>query len=196
MQKWNRGFSLIEILVASFIFIIVLGIILNIYISGSDIYENTKYQADLQAQARLALNSMASELANATRTTPPVGQSPPNLWIPSAPNNNNITFYLPAYVLNEVTQKLQVSINANGVIQWDNTPLSYQFVSGQGTLTRTAGGIQTILARDVTSVQFINSAIDTSLYANEIRIILTLTKTTPRQRSITITLSSLVRLRN
>jgi prepilin-type N-terminal cleavage/methylation domain-containing protein len=190
-QKGKRGFTLTEVMIASFIFIMILGTILNIYISGSEVYENSKLQADLQAQARLALNSISAELANATKTTPSVGQSPPNISIPPAPGNNNMTFYLPTYVLDPVTQKLRVSINSSGTIQWDNnTPINYQYNSNQHTLVRVANGAQTILAHDVSSVQFNN----VSNY--EVGTTLTLNKSTPRGRNISITLSSIVRLRN
>jgi len=189
-QNRNRGFTLIEVMIASFIFLMILGVLLNIYISGSEVYENNKIQADLQAQARMGLNSVVNELSNATKTTAPVGQSPPNLYIPPAPGNNTITFYLPTYVLDTITLKPRVSINANGIIIWNNTPIVYQYDSGQRTLARVSNGVQTILARDVTSVQFLNVS------STEISVALTLSKATPKQRNITITLSSIIRLRN
>lgn len=190
-QKGNRGFTLIEVMIASFIFIMILGVILNIYLSGSEMYENNKLQADLQAQARLALNAMVAELSNATKTTLPLGQSPPNLLIPAAPGNDNMTFYLPVYVIDAITLKPRVNINATGLIQWDNTPINYQHNANQRTLVRVSNAAQTVLARDVSSVQFAN----VSNY--EIRVTLTLSKATPtKRRNITITLSSVIRLRN
>jgi len=189
-QNRNRGFTLIEVMIASFIFLMILGVLLNIYISGSEVYENNKIQADLQAQARMGLNSAVNELSNATKTTPPGGLTFPNILIPSAPGNNTITFYLPTYVLDTITLKPRVSINANGIIIWNNTPIVYQYDSGQRTLARVSNGVQTILARDVTSVQFLNVS------STEISVALTLSKATPKQRNITITLSSIIRLRN
>jgi len=190
-QKGNRGFTLIEVMIASLIFIMILGVILNIYLSGSEVYENSKLQADLQSQARLALNAAVAELSNATKTTAPVGQSPPNLSIPAAPGNDNMTFYLPAFVQDPITLKPRVSLNANGTIVWDNTPIVYQYNANQRTLVRVSNAVQTILARDVSAVQFVNVS------NFEMGVILTLSKATPtKQRNITITLSSLIRLRN
>jgi len=189
-QNRNRGFTLIEVMIASFIFLMILGVLLNIYISGSEVYENNKIQADLQAQARMGLNSVVNELSNATKTTPPGGLTFPNILIPPAPGNNTITFYLPTYVLDTITLKPRVSINANGIIIWNNTPIVYQYDAGQRTLARVSSGVQTILARDVTSVQFLNVS------STEISVVLTLSKMTPKQRNITITLSSIIRLRN
>jgi len=192
MQKQNRnsGFTLIEVMIASFIFIMILGVILNIYLSGSEVYENSKIQTDLQAQARMGSNSMVNELSNATKTTPPGGLTFPNILIPPAPGNNTITFYLPTYIMDVITLKPRVSINSTGIIAWNNTPIIYQFNSNQRTLVRVSNGVQTILARDVSSVQFINVS------GTEISVVLALSKTTPKQRNITITLSSIIRLRN
>ena len=189
-QKGNRGFSLVEVMVASLIFLMILGTILNIYISGSEVYENNKIQTDLQAQARMGLNSMVNELSNATKTTPPGGLTFPNILIPPAPGNTTMTFYLPTYVIDGVTLKPRVSINANGIIAWNNTPIVYQYDAGQRTLARVSNGVQTILARDVSAVQFANVS------NFEISASLTLSKLTPKQRNITITLSSIIRLRN
>jgi len=189
-QKGDRGFSLVEVMVASLIFLMILGTILNIYISGSEVYENNKIQADLQAQARMGLNSMASELSNATKINPPGGVTFPNIFIPPAPGNTTMTLYLPTYVIDMVTLKPRVSINAAGGIVWNNTPIVYQYDAGQRTLARVSNGVQTILARDVASVQF------TNVSSTEINVTLTLSKLTPKQRNIIITLSSVIKLRN
>ena len=189
-QKDNPGFTLVEILVASAIFIATLGIIYGIYFSGLDIWEIGRYQAELQAQARIALNNMVSELRNATRTST---QNPsPNLSIPSTPNNKNIYFYLPEDKNND-----GLITDSDGNIEWNtNNLIEYQYIPGQKVLRRLEKDVQTILAQDVTDVQFIDIDIDPTLFINELRIILTLGKTTPRQRNISITLSSTIALRN
>ena len=189
-QKADTGFTLIEILVASVIFILALGIIYNTYFSGLDIWEVGRYQAELQAQARIALNYMVSELRNATRTST---QNPsPNLSIPSVPNNKNMAFYLPHDLDDD-----GFITDANGDIEWETSNrIEYQYIPGQKELRRLEKGVQRILARDVTDIQFIDINIDPTLSINELRIVLALSKTTPRQRNISITLSSIVALRN
>lgn len=189
-QKANTGFTLVEILVATSIFIASLGIIYSIYFSGLDIWEIGRYQAELQAQARIALNYMVSELRNATRTST---QNPsPNLSIPSVPNNKDMAFYLP-----QDSDDDGFITDANGDIEWEtDNRIQYQYIPGQKELRRLEKGVQRILARDVTDVQFIDINIDPTLSINELRIILALTKTTTRQRNISITFSSIVALRN
>lgn len=189
-QKNNAGFTLIEILISSAIFIAVLGIIYSIYVSGFEVWDVERYQADLQAQARSALNSMVTELRNTTRTST---QNPsPNLSIPSTPNNKSIHFYLPGDKNND-----GLITDANGAIEWiTNSPIDYQYIPGQKELRRLEKGNQTILAQDVSDVEFIDITIDPTLFINELKIILTLNKTTPHQRNVSITLSSIIRLRN
>jgi prepilin-type N-terminal cleavage/methylation domain-containing protein len=189
-QKANPGFTLVEILVVSAIFIAMLGVMYGIYISGLEVFETGSYQADLQAQARIAITYMVSELRNATRTST---QNPsPNLSIPSEPNNKQVYFYLP-----EDKDHDGLITDANGQIEWDtNNQIRYQFIPGQKILRRLEKGNQKIFASDVSDVQFMDTDIDHSLSINELRIILTLSKTTPRHRNITVALSSIVALRN
>jgi len=188
--KGNRAFTLMEVIVASFILIAVLGIMYSIYISGFDIWEIGSERADLQSQARRALNYMVSELRNATQSST---QNPsPNLSIPSIPNNKQIYFYIP-----EDKDVDGLITDANGRIEWDtNNKIHYQFIPGQKIIRRLEKGEEKIFARDVSDVQFIDRNIDPTLPINELKIILTLNKVTARHRNIAIILSSNVALRN
>jgi hypothetical protein len=87
--------------------------------------------------------------------------------------------------------------DANGKIEWDtNDSIDYQYIPGQHVLRRLEKGQQRELVQDVSDVQFIDADIDPTLSPYEVKIILTLSKVTPKQRNISITLSSIVRLRN
>ena len=189
-KKNNQGFTLVEILMASAIFIVMLEIIYGIYFSGLDIWEISHEQAYLQAQARIALNYMVSELRNATRTS--TQNPPPNLSIPSTPNNKDIYFYLP-----EDKDHDGLITDANGQIEWDtNNKIHYQYIPGQKILRRLEKGEQRDFAGDVSDVQFIDIDIDQTLAIDELKIILTLSKTTPKKRNVSVTLTSIVALRN
>ena len=190
MYKKKRGFTLVEALVASSIFLVILSIMYGIYASGLDIWGTGRYKAELQAAARLALERMVSELRQTTRTST---QNPsPNLTIPSVPNNKQVLFYLPqdkngdGYIT-----------DANGNVEWDtNSQIRYRYVPGQKELRRDVGGEHIVLAQDVLDVQFFDITVDPTLAIDEVRINLTLEKMTPRQRRISVTLSSVVALRN
>ncbi len=184
------GFTLVEVLIASAISMVTIGLMLGIYMAGNDFWEIKKSQADLQAQARIALTQMSSELKKATRTST---QNPsPNLDIPSQPNNKNIDFCLPAD-----NDENGLLIDAAGNIEWDtNNVIKYQFIPGQKELRRLEKGNIKILAADVSGVEFIDASIDSQLSITELRINLTLSMDTSHKRAITTTLSSTVQLRN
>lgn len=189
-ENSNCGFTLAELLVASTISLIAIGIMISTYMAGNDFFEIKREQGELQAQARLALTRMSSELKEATRTST---QNPsPNLDIPSTPNNKDINFYLPAD-----KDANGLLTDANGDIEWDtNSQIKYQYIPGQKELRRLENGNASILASNVSDIQFIDAGIDNQLYINELRIILTLSRLTQHKRDITITLSSIIKLRN
>lgn len=185
----SRGFTLVEILVASAILAAALGIIAGIYVSGLKVWDDARTMADLQAQARLAMNFMTAELRNATRIS---DQNPsPELDIPSSPNNKHISFYLPEDRNND-----GLITDANGAIEWGRQVIQYQYIPGLRQLRRLENGAHRVLAEDVSDVQFIDADIDGSLPISEVRIILTLAKTTVKGRNLTFTLTSNVRLKN
>jgi len=189
-QNSVYGFTLVEVLIASAISIVTIGLMLGIYMAGNDFWEIKKSQAELQAQARIALDQMSSELKRTTRTST---QNPsPNLDIPSQPNNKNIDFCLPADNDGD-----GLITDAAGNIEWDtNSIIKYQYIPGQKELRRLENGNSRILAADVSDVEFIDANIDSQLALTELRINLTLSADTSRKRAITTTLSSTIQLRN
>ena len=190
-KKTGRGFTLIEVLISSVIAAIILSSIYSIYKTGNDLWDIKSHQADLQAMARIAIERMTKELKGATRTSSRIPS--PNLAISAAPNNENVTFYLPV----DLDVDGRITDNTTGAIEWDTTnAIQYQYDSGEKTLTRLANSTTETIARDVADIQFIDAGIDSQLYVTELKIILTLTKTTPRQRTIATTQTSMVKLRN
>ena len=191
--KALSGFTLFEILIASALATMVIAMIYSIYAAGSDAWEIKRYQTDLKAQGRQFISAVTSELRKTTRTS--IQAPTPNLIIPSFPNNNNITFYLP-----QVANDTVVTDAVDGAIVWDmNNTIQYIFDPAAKEIRR----LETIdpagnrtMAHDVTSIQFIDNSINSSLYLDELNVQLTLAKTTPRQRNISTTISSIIKLRN
>jgi type II secretory pathway pseudopilin PulG len=189
-QRDIQALTLVEVLIASGIFIVILGIIYAIHLSGMDIWETGRTQADLQARARLALNNMVSELRSATRSS---AQAPsPNLFIPASPNNDEVTFCLPRDLDGD-----GLITDENGDIEWETgNPVQYQYIPAQNEIRRLDNAGATILARNVADVRFFDINIDPTLAIDEVRMILTLNKATLKRRNITITLSTIAALRN
>lgn len=188
----QNGVTLAEAMIGAGVLLLVMGGIMTMYVSGTKMWDNASEQIDLEAQAREALNAMTAELRQATRTST---QNPsPNAVIPKPgfAGNNSMRFYLPADVDGN-----GLITDANGNIEWGtNNSIDYQYNSGTNKLERVEGGVTAILANNVSSLSFNDINTLTTLARNEIKIVLTLTKTTIRRRVLTVTLSTVVKLRN
>jgi len=186
----QRGFTLIEIMIAVAITAVAVGMIYGMYASSQEAWDIKAEQADMQAQGRRALREMVDELRKTTRTST---QTPsPNLVIPSTPNNRQVDFYLPVDIDGDGT-----ITDSNGDVEWDTSnKIRYQYVPGQKLLRRLEGGAQRTIALAVSDIRFTDQGIDPTLYRDELVIDLTLTKTTKRQRNLTMTFRGVVKLRN
>ncbi|MBW1676822.1 MAG: type II secretion system protein [Deltaproteobacteria bacterium] len=71
-----KGFTLLEILIAMFIFAIVLSTIYTSYTGALRIVDETEYQADIYGMARVALEKMQEDLECAYISIPKTAKSP------------------------------------------------------------------------------------------------------------------------
>ncbi|MCM8788083.1 MAG: hypothetical protein NC935_08575 [Candidatus Omnitrophica bacterium] len=186
----KNSLSLIEVVISSGIIITIFFLVYNWYFSTTNLTETTKIKTELQAKARYAMQFMINELKNTTRTST---QNPsPNLVIPSKPNNKSVHFYLP-----KKDSKGDINLTDDNNIEWDSdNQIKYEYIPGQKILRRLEKGNQKILANYVTDVQFIDHNIESSLALNEVKIILTLSKETKKNRNVELTLTGIVNLRN
>ena len=200
MVKLNRGifagFTLVETLISIAIFAIISGIIYIFFMVGIGSWEIGTVRTELQAQARIATDIMVGELKNTTRD----GGKNPGRCISISPSSGNppsdntdITFFLPT------DENDDGSIILNGVIEWpssDAAYIKYEYLPTKKQIVRKQGIQQRILANDVSNIKFIDAGIVSSLYPDELNIILTLEKTTPRGKDLSFTMRSTVKLRN
>lgn len=187
------GFTLVEVAVSVGIFCIISAVMLSFFIQGTALWQLVINQSDARSVARNTMNYLTKELQNATRTSElSAHPNPPNLVIPSSPNNTSVDFYLP--VDNDGNGFI---IDAIGDTEWDlNNKIQYQYVPGLKILRRLEKGNQYIIARNVSSIEFEDKSINPALHNNEVRIILTLERAIQQNRTILITLTSIVKLRN
>ena len=186
----EKGLTIMEMLMAALIFAIVSTLTALFFIQGSSLWESITGQSDLRSVARNAMTYMTQELRNATRTG--TGHPSPNMVIPSKPNNHSIDFYLPA----DLDGNLLI-IDALGNTEWDtNNKIQYQYVPGLNILRRLEGGNQYIISHEVSNIEFEDNSIDSSLAINEVRIKLTLQRLLPQNKTASVSMAAVIRLRN
>ncbi|MFH0827481.1 MAG: hypothetical protein V1923_06350 [Candidatus Omnitrophota bacterium] len=188
--KGQKGLTIMEMLMATLILTIVGTLTTLFFIQGSNLWESITGQSDLRSVARNALTYMSQELRNATRTG--TGNPSPNMAIPSKPNNHSIGFYLPADLDGN-----GLIIDTLGATEWDTSnKIHYQYVPGQNMLRRLEKGNQFIISHEVANIEFEDNSIDSSLAINEVRIKLTLQRILPQNKIASVTMASIVKLRN
>ena len=170
--------------------LVSMSLIAMLWLTGvSDLWWTTGTQSEVRIRSQQAVNRIVSELRSATRTAP---ASPPNAVIPAAPGNTTMTFYLPKDIdLNGLI------IDANGNTEWDvGAPVQYTYAPAQRQLLRTQNGQQTVMASDVSAAAFDDRTTLAALGANEVRVSLTVQRTTPQGRTVLASSSEIVKLRN
>jgi len=193
-QSWQHGrktdaFTLTELMVVVGILSVVGGLAFELLSHLSDFWDVATTQADLRSLDQAAVNMMTRDLVNATRKG---AGSPPNLVIPPLPGNTSVQFYLPTDLDGN-----GLIIDGMGNIEWDMiTPVQFQYVAAARQVLRVRGATTQVVAQNVQSATFNDQSTDPSLYSDEVRIQLTLQRMTPRQRSVTVSSSTVVKLRN
>ncbi len=191
LLRKKSAYTLIELVIAAGVLLVIMIIMVYFYTQSSRLFHLTLTQSDLRQRAQSAVSFMSNELKNATRTSTETPS--PNINIPSDPNDS-IQFYLPADSDGDGT-----IVDSIGDTEWNTSnQIQYQYDSGQDLLGRLEGGNQLIIAYDVESIEFEDNDINSSLGIDEVRIILTITRTPggPEQAPESITLTSNVKLRN
>jgi len=146
-------------------------------------------ESDLRSQVQLATSEMLKELRHTTRAA---AGTPPNISIPAAPNNIQMTLYLPADLDGN-----GMIIDAAGNLEWNVLhPVQYQYDAPSRQLRRIDNAGTRVMANKVSAVSCEDRAIDATLLTDEVRIRLTLQDTTSHGRNLSAADTVLVKLRN
>ena len=175
MTRNNKGFTLVEIIIVAFLFLIISAAIFSVLATGRNSFSAGESQMSVQQACRNSLDAMVKELRQAAALT--ISDVPAN-----GTNYATITFQIP------------VSISATGPTWSANIQYSLGGLNGK-QLIKTQSGNQKILGNNISTVNFSRSAAN----PNVVNISVTAQKNTfsgftARQSAITLT--SQVRLRN
>ncbi|HDZ76773.1 MAG TPA: type II secretion system protein [Candidatus Omnitrophica bacterium] len=183
----NKAFTLVETLMASVLMLILVGVLTLAFFQANSIFYETDILADLQADARLAIDKMAVDLRRTSLSyIDSIIQDSP------VAGTDIIDYYLP----DDSSPKDGIpDLDNNGDIIWDSVnKIRIDTVTGQ--LRMINNGVVTVLANNVKKVNFFNQPRDSSLYLNELRVVLELEKTAPNNRTYNTTFTSIINMRN
>ena len=167
----NKGFSLLEMLMAAAIFSIVCVVIFGVNQIGLNSWDQISVQSNLAGEARMGIERMTKELRTSKLSN--IDSSSPT----------QLRFKIPT----------AVNSSTGAISSWSNwIRYSRGGVNGNQLLRMDEGtNVATVVANEVTAVQFTANS-----NPSTISISLTTQKTTTNGRTIPITLSGTVELRN
>lgn len=135
-----KAFTLVEVLVAACIFFILVGAAFLVLNSGINSWLAGNVEVDLRRQLVSAVGPMEKELKE-TRAA--------ETNLASGATSNSLTFALPADTNGDGT-----ILDSNGQVEWSTDLVTYSLNANGEIVRTTTNGSQSILARNITSLQF------------------------------------------
>ena len=153
-RRAEGGFTLVELLVASVVFLVMATVFFTTVVSGANQARNGRQFNDLNEEARLLLNRMSRELREAQEIT---AVSNPGEAVSSAGAALYPTYYAPSTTAN-VGVTFDVDFDGNGTIEpnaSDPEELTYQYDrANKRVLLLAAGETLPVLAGQVESFAY------------------------------------------
>ena len=172
----RKGFSLVEISIAyAVLSVVILGALQLVDVQWK------QFQAgELSSSLRMQIITAFSRVEKELKSTQPA-----QLSLAAGATATTLTFRVPQDGNNDGTV-----LDANGSLEWSGQ-ITYA-LSNSGQLTRTTGGVTTVLANSVTGLTFTRPAAPTDV----IRVTVTSGRTTVLGRTLTDTDQISVQMRN
>ena len=187
-QSSRRGFSMVEMMVSLFIFIILTGIILGAAVNIRTIFIASDITAELHAQARQSMNRIAEDLRMTSFPQVAITQNDP------LSGSDSLRYHLPL----DSNGDGQPDLDASGQVLWD--PLDCVFrqdAADPGIVNKEfPDGTRKVLANSVKSVRFFSRSENPGLYVDELQVVLCLEKQDYSGRAYSVNLTSEINMRN
>ncbi len=221
-RKSRCGFSLIEAMMSTFIFLAVLAAIYSTIHSGQTFAGVQDTMAVMQMDARKALERMTTELRMTGWLENTFADEPPYPYIfvngvasgsfaaeSHPPPSQNVTDPNPAFGdVKTIVFKIPVDLDGNGLftdgltgeVDWSPYNVSYALITDAGgvnTLVRRENGVITHqIARYVERITFDTFRTDSSVRMNEIAITIYMARPAPHGPLLQTSMSTRVTMRN
>jgi len=181
-----KAFTLMEVLVVTIIMGVFITILSTALVQTRSVFETTDILVKLQENTRLAIVKLSNDLIRTSSTQISITQNSPSL------GTDRIVYFLPQ----DADSNGIPDYTINGT-QWDISSITVSLdSSGTGRLLKNQGADTTILAQNVKSVRFIDHNIDSSLYLDELHMVLEMENTSYEGRVYNLTSTSVVNMRN
>jgi type II secretory pathway component PulJ len=182
----RQGLTLVELMVTASLLAAVGLATAQFLTTQTDFFHLSLNRMNIEDQLRIGFNQIATELAQATRSEPATAQSA------RVVDAQTLQFYLPADEDGDGT-----IVDAVGDTEWDTDNLiTYQFDADENQLERVDNNGTRVLINDVAAVQFDDQDTDGTLYASEIRLQVTLQRTTITGRVVEAESTRIIHLKN
>jgi len=127
--RQNKGFSMAEVLAVSFIFLVVAGIVYTLFKNSQVLFNVGEERVHLQTKLRVAMDFIKDELRQA--------------------DSSSIIILNDGAVINFT---ISAGVGGGSVV-WSQ-PINYSIDETTGNLIRSQGGINMVLAENITALNF------------------------------------------
>jgi len=183
----RRGITLVEILVSTVICALLFGILAAAAIESSSVFQTADVLAILQADARLALIKMVSDLRETSLSQIAIAKDTPIV------NTDTIQYYLP---LDANLDGVPDDLTRSSSNFWDLNIITISFDPSTKSLIKNKGTNIDVLANYIKGIYFFDYTLDNTLSMNELKIILELEKATSQGHVYNTNYTAVVSMRN
>lgn len=182
-----RGLTLVEIMIVCAIVVVMVGILTFAIIQIRSVFESADVEASLQADGRIAVNNIISDLRRTALAQKSIVADTPVV------GTDAIVFHLPLDADSDGLADI-----VGDVLQWDPTDITIRLDSATSQLKKTISGNSyfAVLANNVKSIRFYDHNLDSNLSLSELRVVLELQKANKEGRVFNYTSTSIMDMRN
>jgi len=190
-MKNNKGYTISELLFVGVIMVITLMALVATVTGVNYIFQSVKDTAMVESDVRVIGRLVAKDIKGSAASKISITQDSPYN------GTDMITLFLPVMLDTDGDDAPDTPDLSSGSIQWDTDPVKIRLEGGDtGNLMRIHGDTSAVLIGNVKRINFIDHNVDSSLYLNEVKIIIEVEHTGKTGRTYNIVSTFIVNMRN